>query len=268
MRQIRVEAVRCPFHPGNAAKKYGKASCRRAPARHSSLPKQFQERLRSQACGQERRILPLQKCGRPRLFLPSPLPFRPRRKRCGPTASGLSEGLPRKYEQVPFAPKLRRTRQSPVKNKAPGYGRPCRKKGMFGKQKGRRKEKDAPSKVERTREKDRAEARNGDGKISTPPLPAVRKRELRPPCCRETLKRQAKRMTRRSGTIRPSAFEHETAHGNAEHYAHEGTVHHEGRSSVADEGKRHAHHGHESHNHAYVHDDLPEKIEEYACGKR
>lgn len=162
-----------PFIPAetqqrNAAKHRAGAP----PARHSSLQKQFRERLRSQACGQERRILPLQKCGRPRLFLPSPLPFRPRRKRCGPTASGLSEDLPRKYEQVHFAPKLRRTRQSPVKNKPPGYGRPCRKKGMFGKQKGRRKEKDAPSKVERTREKDRAEARNGDGKISTPLFPS------------------------------------------------------------------------------------------------
>lgn len=172
MRQIRVEAVRCLFHPGNAAKKYGKASCRRAPGATFFSPETIPRTAPFTGLRARTTDSTASKVRAARLFLPSPPPLRPCRKRCGPTASGLSEDLPRKYEQVPLALKLRRTRQSPVKNKPPGYGRPCRKKGMFGKQKGRRKEKDAPSKVERTREKDRAEARNGDGKISTPLLPS------------------------------------------------------------------------------------------------
>ena len=164
---------RCPFHSGgNAAKKCGKASCRRAPRATFFSPETIPRKAPFTGLRARTTDSTASKVRAARLFLPSPLPFRPRRKRCGPTASGLSEDLPRKYEQVPFAPKLRCTLQSPVKNKAPGYGRPCRKKGMFGKQKGRRKEKDAPSKVERTREKDRAEARNGDGKISTPLFPS------------------------------------------------------------------------------------------------
>ena len=83
----------------------------------------------------------------------------------------------------------------------------------------------------------------------------------------EACRERQKAVRRKAGGSR-SALEHETAHGNAEHYAHEGAVHHERRAAVADEGQRHAHHGHESHHHADVHDDLPEEVEEYACGQR